>query len=213
MAVENYINDILDSPTYVFDQIIDKIIGNNIKHAKIELKRHSTDVDVVLFEAIKSILKDLREEEGVISRFLYSKFGIELRKNKRREQLIYLGSQLKTQHAKVKSELFRLYRQKERVSLSVVDLKRLSEGFKGKRFYFKDKKSLNKSKFYMKEIGIKIENLKECELLLSSKHNNLSETEKMYDSMLKKIPRYHQLQEENHLLLISPAKPHSSKKK
>jgi len=206
MAVEKYINDILDSPTYVFDQIVDKIIGNNIKHAKVELKRHSTDVDVVLFEAIKSILKDLREEEGFISRFLYSKFGIELRRNKRREQLIYLGSQLKTQHAKVKSELFRLYRQKERISLSIVDLKRLSIGFKGKKFYFKDKKTLNKSKFYMNEIGMKIESLKECELFLDSKHNNLGDIEKMYDSMLKKIPRYHELQEENQLLLLTSTK-------
>ena len=206
MAVEKYINDILDSPTYVFDQIVDKIIGNNIKHAKVELKRHSTDVDVVLFEAIKSILKDLREEEGFISRFLYSKFGIELRRNKRREQLIYLGSQLKTQHAKVKSELFRLYRQKERISLSIVDLKRLSIGFKGKKFYFKDKKTLNKSKFYMNEIGMKIESLKECELFLDSKHNNLGDIEKMYDSMLKKIPRYHELEEENQLLLLTSTK-------
>jgi len=206
MAVENYINDILDSPTYVFDQIVDKIIGNNVKHAKVELKRHSTDVDVILFEAIKSILSDLREEEGIISRFLYSKFGIELRKNKRREQLIYLGSQLKTQHSKVKSELFRLYRQKERISLSIVDLKRLSDGFKGKKFYFKDKKTLNKSKFFMNEIATKIESLKKCEVFLDSKHNNLGDTEKMYDSMLKKIPRYHELQEENHLLLSAPAK-------
>jgi hypothetical protein len=206
MAIENYINDILNSPTYVFDQIVDKIIGNNVKHAKIELKRQSTDVDVILFEAIKSILKDLREEEGLISRFLYNRFGIELRKNKRREQLIYLGSQLKTQHAKVKSELFRLYRQKERVSLSIVDLKRLSNGFKGKKFYFKDKKTLNKSKFYMNEIGMKIESLRECEVFLESKHNNLGDTEKMYDSILKKIPRYHELQEENHLLLLAPAK-------
>jgi hypothetical protein len=206
MAVENYINDILNSPTYVFDQIVDKIIGNNIKHAKIELKRQSTDVDVVLFEAIKSILKDLREEEGLISRFLYSKFGIELRKNKRREQLIYLGSQLKTQHSKVKSELFRLYRQKERISLSIVDLKRLSDGFKGKKFYFKDKKTLNKSKFYMNEISMKIESLRECEIFLDSKHNNLGDTEKMYESILKKIPRYHELQEENHLLLSAPKK-------
>jgi len=206
MAVEKYINDILNSPTYVFDQIVDKIIGNNVKHAKVELKRHSTDVDVILFEAIKSILNDLREEEGLISRFLYSKFGIELRKNKRREQLIYLGSQLKTQHEKVKLELFRLYRQKERVSLSIVDLKRLSDGFKGKKFYFKDKKTLNKSKFYMNEIVMKIEGLKECEVFLDSKHDNLGDTEKMYDSMLKKIPRYHELQEENHLLLLSPAK-------
>ena len=204
MSVENYINDILDSPTYVFDQIVDKIIGNNIKHAKIELKRHSTDVDITLFEAIKSVLKDLEEEEGVISRFFYNKFGIEFKKNKRREQLIYLGNQLKTQHFKVKSELFRLYRQRERISLSIVDLKRISDSFKGKKFYFRDKKTLNKSKFYIKEIALKIESLKECEISLESKHNNLGDTEKMYDTLLKKIPRYHELQEESNSLLLAP---------
>ena len=204
MSVENYINDILDSPTYVFDQIVDKIIGNNIKHAKIELKRYSTDVDITLFEAIKSVLKDLEEEEGVISRFFYNKFGIEFKKNKRREQLIYLGNQLKTQHFKVKSELFRLYRQRERISLSIVDLKRISDSFKGKKFYFRDKKMLNKSKFYIKEIALKIESLKECEISLESKHNNLGDTEKMYDTLLKKIPRYHELQEESNSLLLAP---------
>ena len=206
MAVENYIDNILDSPTYVFDQIVDKIIGNNIKHAKIELKRYSMDVDVILFEAIKSILKDLKEEEGFVSRFLYHKFGIEIRKNKRRKQLIYLGSQLKTQHSKVKSELFRLYRQKERISLSIVDLNRLSEGFQKKHSSFKDKKSLNKSKFYINEIGVKIDDLKKYELLLSSKHHHLSETERKYNFMLKKIPRYHELREENHLLLTDKIK-------
>jgi hypothetical protein len=206
MAVEKYINDILNSPSYVFDQIVDKIIGNNIKHAKIELKRHSTNVDLVLFEAIKSILNDLKEEEGIFSRFLYNRFGIELRKNKRREQLIYLGSQLKTQHSKVKSELFRLYRQKERISLSIMDLKKISDGFKGKKFYFKDKKMLNKSKFYMKEISLKIEDLQEYQAVLDSKYISLGQTEKMYDSMLKKIPRYHELEEENYLLLLSSKK-------
>jgi len=205
MAVENYIKDILDSPTYVFDQIIEKIVGNNVKHAEIELKRHSTDVDVILFEAIKSILKDLREE-GLISRFLYSKFGIELRKNKRREQLIYLGSQLKTQHSKLKSELFRIYRQTERISLSIVDLKRLSDGFSGKNIYFQNAKTVNKNKFFMREIETSIENLKEYQLSLESKHNNLSDTEKVYNSLLKKIPRYHELQKENHLLLVAPSK-------
>ena len=204
MAVENYINDILDSPTYVFDKIIEKIIGNNIKHATIELKRHSQDVDAVLFEAIKSILKDLEEEEGYISRFFYNKFGIEFKKNKRREQLIYLGSQLKTQYSKVKSERFRLYRQKERISLSIVDLKRLADGFKGKHVSFEEKRNLNKSKFYMNEISAKIENLKKYELSLDSKYGNLNDVEKMYESLLKKIPRYHQLQEENHLLLSAP---------
>ncbi len=210
MAVDTYIDDILKSPTYVFDEIIEKLIAKNIHNAKIELKRHSSDVDVILFEAIKSILKDLKEEEGFISRFLYRRFGVELRKNKRREQLIFLGSQLKTQHSKVKSELFRLYRQTERISLSIVDLKRLSDGFKGKNIYFQNEKTINKSKFFMKEIEVSIWNLKKYQLSLESKYNNLGDTEKVYDSLLKKIPRYHELQEENYLLLVAPSKKRES---
>jgi len=206
MAIDTYIDDILKSPTYVFDEIIEKLIAKNIHNAKIELKRHSSDVDTVLFEAIKSILKDLKEEEGFISRFLYRKFGVELRKNKRRAQLIFLGSQLKTQHSKIKSELFRLYRQTERISLSIIDLKRLSDGFKGKNSYFQNERTINKSKFFVKEIESTIMNLKKYQLSLESKHNRLGDTEKVYDILLKKIPRYHELQEENYLLLEAPSK-------
>jgi ribosomal protein S8 len=206
MAVDTYIDDILNSPTYVFDEIIDKLIAKNIQNAKIEQKRYATDIDTILFEAIKSILKDLREEEGFISRFLYSNFGIELRKNKRRAQLIFLGSQLKTQYSKIKAERFRIYRQTERISLSIVDLKRLSDGFGRKNIYFQTEKNINKSKFFIKEIENNIESLKECQLSLESKYGNLGETEKLYSKLLKKIPRYHELHEENYLLLEAPSR-------
>ena len=196
MAIESYVNQILDSPTYVFDNIIEKLIGKNIQNAKIEMLRHSTDVDNTLFEAIKSILSDLRNEEGFFSRFLYSKFGIELRKNKRREQLILLGNQLKTQHIKVKSELFRIYRHSERISLSILDLKRLEESFRGKNIYFQNEKTVNKSNFFMAEIKGKIDLLKEYQSSLKSKHGNVSDIEKVYSLLFQKIPRYHELQDE-----------------
>ena len=204
MALDTYVNQILDSPAYVFDDIIEKLIGKNIYNAKIELKRYPSDVDDVLFEAIKSILKDLRKEEGWLSRFIYNKFGIELRKNKRRKQLIFLGGQLKTQHVKVKSELFRIYRNSERLSLSIVDLKRLEEGFHGKNIYFQNEKTLNKSKFFMKEIEESINDLKKYQISLESKHSNLLDVEKVYNALFLKIPRYRELQEEYQRVLLPP---------
>ena len=202
MALDTYVDQILDSPVYVFDDIIEKLIGKNIYNAKIELKRYPSDVDDILFEAIKSILKDLKNEEGWISRFIYNKFGIELRKNKRREQLILLGIQLKTQHSKVKSELFRIYRNVERVRLSIIDLKRLEEGFHSKNIYFQNEKTLNKSRFFMKEIEEFIRDLKKYQISLESKHSNLLDIEKIYRSLFLKIPRYRELQEELNITLL-----------
>jgi hypothetical protein len=202
MAINGYVNQILDSPAYVFDEIIGKLIGKNIENAKVELLRHTTDVDNVLFEAIKSVIEDLKEEENIISRFFYNIFGIELRRNKRREQLIVLGSQLKTQHSKVKSELFRIYRQTERLSLSISDLKRLEESFRGKNIYFQNEQTLNKSKFFISEIENKIILLQKYQDSLESKHHSVSDIEKVYSTLVKKIPRYHELQEEFYLHLL-----------
>ncbi|MBU1957491.1 hypothetical protein KJ680_03705 [bacterium] len=202
MTMNTYVDQILDSPAHVFDGIIEQLIGRNFYNSKIELKRHVSDVDAILFEAIKSILKDLREEEGIVSRFFYNVFGVELRKNKRRAQLIFLGSELKTQHSKVKSELFRIHRLIERLRLTIIDLKRLEEGFRAKNIYFQSEIAINKSKYFIREIEANIFKLKECQISLESKHNSLGDIEKIYNSLFKKIPRYHELQEESHLRLL-----------
>jgi len=203
MSIDEYVNQILDSPAYLFDDIISKLIGKNIQNAKIELLRNITDIDDILFEAIKSILEDLRVEEGVVSRFFYNAFGIELRKNKRREQLIILGSQLKTQHSKVKSELFRIYRQKERLSLSIIDLKRLESSFQKKKIYSESQQVLNKANFFLLEIEVQIKVLKEYKYSLELKHNSLVNIEKLYNNLFKKIPRYHELQEDSTFQLLA----------
>lgn len=202
MTINTYVDQILDSPTHVFDEIIEKVIGRNIYNSKIELKRHSMDVDIVLFDAIKSILKDLRKEEGIVSRFLYNVFGIEFRENKRRAQLIFLGSELKRQHSKVKSELFRIRRLIERLGLVIIDLKCLEDGFRGKNVYFQSEITMNKSRFFLREIEANIKKLKEYQISLESKHNSLGDIERVYATLFKKIPRYHELQEERHLLLL-----------
>jgi len=206
MAIENYVGQILSSPVYVFDGIIEKLIGKNIHTAKIELTRYRIEIDAILVDSIKSVLKDLKEEEGVISRFFYSTFGIEFRKNKRREQLLYLGSELKIQHSKIKNKLQALHRQKERLTYSITDLGRLQEGFSDKSMFFENDKVKNKSKFYINEIDGQIEELQSCQCSLLTKYNDLYDIEKIYHRLYKRIPRYYELCEETHLLLDAPAK-------
>ncbi|CAA6817346.1 MAG: Unknown protein [uncultured Sulfurovum sp.] len=206
MAISDYVEQILSSPVYVFDNIIEKLIGKNVHYSKIELSRYSIQMDGTLVESIKSVLKDLNEEEGIFSRFLYSNFGIEIRRNKRREQLLYLGSELKTQHSKIKARVYALHRQKERLAYSIVDLKRLSEGFSSKDMFFESDKVKNKNKFYIDEIERKINELQGIQLSLLMKHDDLSELEKIYHKLFNSIPRYQDLHEETHLLLARPVK-------
>ena len=207
MAIESYIEDILHSPVYVFDEIVTKIIDKNITFAQIELKRCPLEVDTTLFESIKSILKDLKDEEGIFSRFLYATFGVEIRKNKRREQLIYLGSELKTQHIKIQKNLYSIQKHQENLSHSIHELERLKDAFLKKNMFFEDDKVKNKSKFFMSEIESKMSSLEEHQLSLLMKYNDLVEVEKLYQQLFIQIPRYHELREETYLLLL----PHVSK--
>jgi len=206
MGIENYVEQILTSPVYIFDEIIEKLVGKNIHFAKTELTRHKVTIDKTLLESIKSILKDLKKEESLISRILYVLFGIELRKNKRREQLMYLGSELKTQHMLIKKRLYKLNRKRERLEYSIVDLKRLQKSFSQKNISIENNQIKNKNKFYINEIQAHIEKLEEHQLALLMKHSDITDIEKLYNGLLKKIPRYMKLKEETHLLLLSPVK-------
>jgi len=202
MAIDSYVNQILESPIFVFEDIVDKVIGEHLKNSELEMLRHPTDVDNVLFEAIKSILVDLDKEEGFISRFFYRIFGVEVRKNKRRTQLILLGGQLKTQHSKVKSELVRIYQQVEQLSIIIIDLKRLEKSFHEKNIYFQNTKTLNKKSFFLTEIKNKVVLLEASQNALESKHNSVTDIEKVYSLLFTKIPRYYELKEENPLDLL-----------
>ena len=206
MAISDYVEQILSSPVYVFDGIIEKLIGKSLHLTKIELLRHSCEIDATLIESIKSILKDLNKEEGMFSRFLYAKFGFEMKRNKRREQLLYLGSELKTQHKKIKSRLYGIYRQKERLAYSIIDLQRLSEGFRSKDLFFESDKVKNKNKFYLDELERKIDELQKIQLSLLMKYDDTGEVESIYHKLFKSIPRYEYLYEESHLLLGQPLK-------
>lgn len=206
MVMYGYVEQILNSPVYVFDDIIDKLIGKNVHFTKIELSRHPLKVDSTLLESIKSILIDLNEEEGFISSFLYQKFGFEIRKNKRRKQLIYLGSELKTQHNKIKKKLMELGRQKEHLLSCVVNLRHLIESFESKNLFLESTKVRNKTRHYIAQLNEKIMEIEQLYALLQMRYNNLEETQELYQKLLKKIPRHQYLLDETELLLLAPTK-------
>nr|MCH9741440.1 hypothetical protein [Campylobacterota bacterium] len=159
MAVESYVDDILESSEAVFRRIMSTIIAKSDQNAKIELVRQYTIVDTVLFEAIKSILNDLKVEEGMISRFLYKYFNIEIFKNKKREQLIILGSQLKIQYSNLQEEKQRVMIHIESIMLSISNLERLKIAFENRRELLSQHSQLNKSNALIKKINAKIEEL------------------------------------------------------
>ena len=58
----------------------------------------------------------------------------------------------------------------------------------------------------MSEIERKISILEEYQLSLLMKYNDLVEVEKLYWQLLIQIPRYQELREETHCLLLSPVR-------
>jgi len=203
MAIESYVDDILQSPESTFRKIISKIILRSDKDAKIELVRQHTEIDEILFEAIKSILNDLKLEEGVISRFLYKYFNIEILKNKKREQLILLGSQLKTQYNKVIHERKRVDIHINNLLASLANLRRLKEAFNTKITVLELHRERNKSKSYIRKISRKIEELNQYKNGLEKKQHTLLDIEKQYRHLYHQIPRYYALQEEHYLTLLA----------
>jgi len=196
MAIESYVEDILDSSESTFRKIISTIVAKSDKSAKIEIVRQHTQVDTILFEAIKSILNDLRKEEGVISRLLYKFLGIEIFKNKKREQLIILGSELKTKKGKIKREKNRVSIHISNILSSLENLELLKDSFYNKSRYFQSKKDINRGESIIKRISNKIDELNTYRYSLEQKQTNICDTEKIYNSLYLQIPRYYELKEE-----------------
>ncbi|CAA6808715.1 MAG: Unknown protein [uncultured Sulfurovum sp.] len=53
MSINNYVEQILSSPVYVFDGIIEKLIGKNVHYSKIELSRYPIQIDDKYLPKIK----------------------------------------------------------------------------------------------------------------------------------------------------------------
>jgi len=207
MSNSSYVENILHSPITLLDEVLEQSVARTIYTATIEAQRQQIQADRNLLDSTDTVLGYLEIEEGFLSCFLYAKFGYEFQKNKRREQLRYFGSKIKLQLSEIKSRLYALNRQTERISYSIVDLEQLLEQFSSKDVTSENNEIQNKSKLCIYKIEEKIGQLDNLRLTLMMQHEALSEIEQEYSSLFKRIPRHKKL-EENTLLLIG----HISKK-
>ena len=197
------IENILQSPQNIFLEIIDKLTKSTINTTKKELKFDNTQIDEVLIDAIEMVLRDLNNEEGYISRLLYSIFKFEIRRNKRREQLIILGSQLKSQYTTIQKDIYRIKSSINNISSTIKSLKRLQQAFEAKQMFLLNKKILNRCKLYISLLDKKIAKQNKYIVSLEEKLDKLYEKEKKYQNLFKKIPRYYELKEEIYLQITN----------
>jgi hypothetical protein len=201
MSLHINIEKILQSPENIFKEILTKLTEKAIRDAKKELSVKYKGLDTILFNAINLVLSDLNNEESYISRLLYGMFKIEIKKNVRREQLVILGSQLKSQHRDIKKDIYRVKIYLYNIASTIKNLRRLEEAFKDKNRFIFEKSLLDKSNYYLGRTVAKIRELEKLQESLENELNILDAKEKKYNALFKRIPRYYELKEELHLRL------------
>ena len=202
MSMHMNIDKILNSTNDIFYEIVEKIELNNLSNAKKELEsKHS--LNIVLIDAIEFSLLKLKSEENLLSQMLYNTFGIGKAKNQRREQLISLGGQLKSQITQFERDRNRIKFHYDNVVSTLQNLTTLSEAF-GKKMHFLINENMEKRcQTYLKELYIKMDESNRCQKELSLKSIYLESCLFKYKELLKRIPRHHELQEERWKYLLA----------
>jgi hypothetical protein len=198
MSLSNDIENILNSNDDVFPDILEKILMENLTNAKEELKE-THKLNKILYEAIDFTVKKLDEEEGSISKLLYKAFGIGKDKNPRREQLLGLGGQLKSQITSLERDRKKIGFYYDNVTSSYESLTRLSEGFGRKVHFLTNKEQQKRCNNYLKDLYIKIDETDACRRELDMKSIYLESCIYKYDELLKRIPRYKEIRGDKYL--------------
>jgi len=195
MSMHIKIDKILNSTNDVFYEIVEKIELNHISDAKKELEKQQ-HLNTELIDAIEFSLSRLKSEENLLSQILYNSFGIGKTKNRRREQLIVLGSQLKGQITQFERDQKRVNFHYENVVATFKNLTKLSQGFGRKMNFLVNEKLQKRAQTYLKELYLKMDVANTCQKELSLKSIYLESCLFKYKEVLKKIPRHHEIKEE-----------------
>jgi len=179
-------------------KVLKKLFVENLKNAKKELDQPYR-FNHKLYEAIDFTLLKLRNEENVISRILYRSFGVGKKKNKRRKQLILLGTQLKTEIAKVERDIKRvtLYHKNSLESLDA--LTHFSNGFGQKMHALEESAKRHKCNRYLKKVYLVTDLMSKSIKELDNRSLLLESSLDKYRTLLKRIPRYHELSDSKSL--------------
>jgi len=196
-----YIDKILNSNTDVFYEIIEKMELKNLSDVRQELS-NTYNLDKVLIDAIEFTLKKLRKEESFFSQVLYSSFGIGKEKNKRREQLILLGAQLKSEISKLERDRRRIQFFADNVYGYLQNLSLLSEALGKKKPLLQTESLENRCQSYLKDLYKKMDETNGYHDALTTKGIYLESCLYKYKELFRQIPRYQTIKEErwNYLL-------------
>ena len=199
MSLSMNIDKLLNSDEKVFEKILKKLFMENLGNSKEELKQRYK-FNKKLYEVIEFTLLKLKVEEGFISRVLYGSFGIGKKKNKRRKQLILLGTQLKAEISKLEKNIQKVDFYHNNSLSNAEVLTQLSDGFGKKVYTIDDDVLADKCNKYLRKIYIITDEVNRSIRELDLKSIYLENSIDQYRTLLKKIPRYHELKEEKYLL-------------
>ena len=202
MSSKINIDRILNSNRDVFDEILSKLENNVVVNSKKELS-NNYEFNQELYEATAFTLRELDEEEGFISKFLYRSFGVGKEKNPRREQLIILGGQLKFEINNLKREKYKINFHLKNIFALLSNLERLADMFGQKKRFLRNSVIQKRVQEYLKDIYIKIDEVEQCKKELNVKTIYLESCHSKYDKLLQQIPRHKEIVEDRLFLSIN----------
>ncbi len=202
MSSKINIDRILNSNKEVFDEILSKLENSIIINSKKELN-NNYDFKQELYEATAFTIRELNEEEGFISKFLYRSFGMGREKNPRREQLIVLGGQLKLELNNIKREKYKINFHLKNIFMLLDNLEEFIDMFREKERFLKKSRIRKRRDEYLKEIYRKIDEVEECKKELNIKNIYLESCYSKYNKLLQQIPRYQEISEDRLLPNLS----------
>ena len=195
MSSKINIDRILNSNRDVFDEILSKLENMIIINAKKELS-NNYDFNKELYEATAFTIRELDEEEGFISKFLYRSFGVGKENNPRREQLIVLGGQLKLEINNLKREKYKINFHLKNIFALLSNLERLADMFGRKKNFLRNRVIQKRVQEYLRETYVKIDEVEQCKKELNIKIIYLESCHSKYDKLLQQIPRHQEIAED-----------------
>ena len=196
MSSKINIDRILNSNRDVFDEILSKLEHTVLVNSKKELNNNNYDFNKELYEATAFTIRELDEEEGFISKFLYRSFGMGIEKNPRREQLIVLGGQLKLEINNLKREKYKINFHLKNIFTLLSNLERLADMFGRKKNFLRNRVIQKKAQDYLRETYVKIDEVEQCKKELNVKIIYLESCHSKYDKLLQQIPRHEEIAED-----------------
>jgi hypothetical protein len=190
------VDNILSRNRSFFNDVLEQLENKTVQQAKSEIERRY-EVNKVLYEAIEFTIKQLDEEENILSKILYKSFGIGREKNERRTQLVVLGGHLKAEISQIEREKYKITFHLKNLFHLLENLKRLSDSFSKRTHSLRKIEDYNRCREYLKEVYLKTDEVTQYKKELDVKMIYLESCRFKYEKLLKQIPRHRELTEDS----------------